>query len=84
MREAPIMCCAIVALMMTLLASWRSVSGTLVGRSGRLRRIAIVLIAIGAAAGSAMAADQFAATGERSSSLLARLGSMPICGHFIR
>jgi len=79
------MCCAIVALTMTLLASWRSVSSSLAGRVGRLRRIAIAVTAIGAAAGSAMAADQFAvAGGGQQSSLIARLGSMPICGHFIR
>ncbi|MCP2091467.1 UNVERIFIED_ORG: hypothetical protein J2Y81_007554 [Paraburkholderia sediminicola] len=78
------MCCAIVALAMTLLASWRSVSGTLIGRAGRLRRIAIVLIAIGAAAGSALAADQFADVRGSQSSFYARLSAMPICGHFIR
>ncbi len=78
------MCCAIVALAMTLLASWRSVTGTLVGKAGRLRRIAIVLIAIGAAAGSALAADQFADVRGGQSSFLARLSAMPICGHFIR
>jgi hypothetical protein len=79
------MCCAIVALTMTLLASWRSVSGSFAGRVGRLRRIAIAAIAIGVAAGSAMAADQFAVAGvPPPSSLIARLGSMPICGHFIR
>ncbi|MFM0173018.1 hypothetical protein [Paraburkholderia sediminicola] len=79
------MCCAIVALTMTLLASWRSVSGSLAGRVGWLRRVAIVIIAIGAVAGSATAADQFAvAGGGQPSSLIARLGSMPICGHFIR
>ena len=79
------MCCAIVALSMTLLASWRGVSGSLVGRAGRLRGIAIAVIAIGAAAGSATAADQFAAAGGgQQSSLIARLASMPICGHFIR
>lgn len=78
------MCCAIVALAMTLLASWRSVSGTLIGRAGRLRRIAIVLIAIGAAAGSALAADQFADVRGRQSSFYARLSAMPICGRFIR
>ena len=78
------MCCAIVALAITLLASWRSVSGTLIGRAGRLRRIAIVLIAIGAAAGSALAADQFADVRVGQSSLYARLSAMPICGHFIR
>ncbi|MFM0272023.1 hypothetical protein PQQ59_15660 [Paraburkholderia aspalathi] len=78
------MCCAIVALAMTLLASWRSVSGTLIGRAGRLRRIAIVLIAIAAAAGSALAADQFADVRGRQSSFYARLSAMPICGHFIR
>lgn len=69
---------------MTLLASWRSVSGTLIGRAGRLRRIAIVLIAVGAAAGSALAADQFADVRGRQSSFYARLSAMPICGHFIR
>ncbi|MFM0100557.1 hypothetical protein PQQ87_33525 [Paraburkholderia nemoris] len=78
------MCCAIVALAMTLLASWRGVSGTLIGRAGRLRRIAIVLIAIGAAAGSALAADQFADVRGGQSSFYARLSAMPICGHFIR
>ena len=78
------MCCAIVALAMTLLASWRSVSGTLVGGAGRPRRIAIVLIAIGAAAGSALAADQFADVRGGQSSFYARLSAMPICGHFIR
>ncbi|MFL9868781.1 hypothetical protein PQR67_31810 [Paraburkholderia fungorum] len=77
------MCCAIVALAMTLLASWRSVSGTLTGRAGRLRRIAFVLIAIGAAAGSALAADQFVDARGGQSSLYARLSAMPICGHFI-
>ena len=69
---------------MTLLASWRSVSGTLIGRAGRLRRIAIVLIAVGAAAGSALAADQFADVRGGESSFYARLSAMPICGHFIR
>lgn len=78
------MCCAIVALTMTLLSSWQSVSGSLAGRGGRLRRIAIVVIAIGAAAGSATAADQFATAGRGESSFMARLGSMPICGRFIR
>ncbi|PRX30795.1 hypothetical protein B0G75_106236 [Paraburkholderia sp. BL18I3N2] len=80
------MCCAIVALTMTLLASWRGVSSSLAGRVGRLRRIAIAVIAIAAAAGSAMAADQFAVAGggQQQSSLIARLGSTPICGHFIR
>lgn len=78
------MCCAIVALAMTLLASWRGVSGTLIGRAGRLRRIEIVLIAIGAAAGSALAADQFADVRGGESSFYARLSAMPICGHFIR
>ncbi|HEX7913610.1 MAG TPA: hypothetical protein VF534_36780 [Paraburkholderia sp.] len=78
------MCCAIVALTMTLLASWRSVSGSLAGRAGRLRRIAIAVIAIGAAAGSAMAADQFAAAGGGQPSFVTRLSSLPICGHFIR
>jgi hypothetical protein len=70
---------------MTLLASWRSVSGSLAGRVGWLRRIAIAVVAIGTAAGSAMAADQFAVAGDGQQSLLiARLGSMPICGHVIR
>ncbi|MFM0185180.1 hypothetical protein PQR25_05280 [Paraburkholderia nemoris] len=78
------MCCAIVALAMTLLASWRGVSGTLIGHAGRPRRIAIVLIAIGAAAGSALAADQFADVRGGESSFYARLSAMPICGHFIR
>jgi len=78
------MCCAIVALTMTLLAGWRSLAGSLAGRAGRLRRIAIAVIAIGAAAGSAMPADQFAAAGGGPPSFVARFGSLPICGHFIR
>jgi hypothetical protein len=78
------MCCAIVALTMTLLAGWRSVSGTLGGCVGRLRRVAIMVITIGAAAGSAMAADQFAAAGEGAPSLVTRLAGVPVCGHFIR
>ncbi|SOF01260.1 hypothetical protein SAMN05446635_9349 [Burkholderia sp. OK233] len=78
------MCCAIVALAVTLLGSWRGVSGTLIGRAGRLRRIAIVLIAIGAAAGSALAADQFADVRGGQLSFYARLSSMPICGYFSR
>ncbi|MFL9962865.1 hypothetical protein PQR02_17555 [Paraburkholderia sediminicola] len=78
------MCCAIVAVTMTLLAGWRSVSGTLGGPAGRMRRIAIVVLAIGAAAGSAMAADQFAAVGEGAPSLVTRLAGVPVCGHFIR
>lgn len=77
------MCCAIVALAMTLLASWRSVSDTLTGRAGWLRRFAIVLIAIGAAAGSALAADQFADVRGGQSSFHARLSAIPLCGHFI-
>ncbi|MFL9946631.1 hypothetical protein PQR68_11690 [Paraburkholderia agricolaris] len=79
-----VMCCAIVALAMTLLASWRSVSDTLTGRPGWLRRIAIVSIAIGAAAGSALAADQFAEVRGGQSSFYSRLSAMPICAHFIR
>ncbi|CAB3787721.1 hypothetical protein LMG28614_02557 [Paraburkholderia ultramafica] len=78
------MCCAIIALAMTLLAGWRSVSNPLGGRVGRLRRMTIVVIAIGAAAGSAMAADQFAAAGGGQPSWFTRLSSMPICGHLIR
>lgn len=78
------MCCAIVALAMTLLASWRSVSGTLTGRAGWLRRIAIVSIAIGAAAGSALTADQFAEVGGGQSAFYTRLRATPICAHFIR
>ena len=83
------MCCAIVALTMTLFASWRSASDTLGGRAGRLRRIAIVVMAIvvmaiGAAAGSATAADQFAVAGDGAPSLFTQLVSMPICGHLIR
>jgi S-adenosylmethionine:diacylglycerol 3-amino-3-carboxypropyl transferase len=78
------MCCAILALTMTLLTGWRSVSRTLDGRSARVRRTAIVVIAIGAAAGSATATDRFAVEG-RAPSRLTRLDGMPICGgHFIR
>lgn len=74
------MCCAIVALTMTLLAGWRSLSSTFVGRIGRLRRVALALIAIAAAAGSVMAADRFAQADSAQLSLLT-----PICGvHFIR
>jgi hypothetical protein len=49
-----------------------------------VRRTAIAVIAIGAAAGSAMATDRFAAAGQ-ASSWLTRPDGMPICGeHFIR
>jgi hypothetical protein len=78
------MCCAIFALTMTLLAGWRGMVNPLGGRAARVRRIAIAVIAIGAAAGSAMAADQFAAPGGEQSSWVMRLSIMPICGHFIR
>ncbi|RKT21953.1 hypothetical protein B0G69_5368 [Paraburkholderia sp. RAU2J] len=78
------MCCAILALTMTLLTGWRSVSRTLDGRGARVRRTAIVVVAIGAAAGSAMATDRFAAAGQ-APSWPTRLAGMPICGvHFIR
>jgi hypothetical protein len=78
------MCCAIVALTMTLLASWRSVSSTVGARVGWLRRMAIVVIAMATAAGSAIA-DQFAAGG-RAGSLanITQSGSLPLCGHFFR
>ncbi|HEY4294919.1 MAG TPA: hypothetical protein VGM85_00445 [Paraburkholderia sp.] len=78
------MCCAILALTMTLLAGWRSVPGTVGGHPGRLRWAAIMVIAIGAAAGSAMAADQFAASGSGQPSMFTRQGGLPVCGHFIR
>jgi hypothetical protein len=79
------MCCAIVALTMTLLASWRSVSNTVGGRARWWRRMAIAVIAIAAAAGSAMAADQFAADARvGSASVLAQTGSLPVCGHVFR
>jgi hypothetical protein len=74
------MCCAIFALTMTLLAGWRSMVSPLEGRAAQLRRVAVAAIAIGAAAGSAMAADRFAIAG----GWVMRLSSMPICGHFIR
>jgi hypothetical protein len=76
------MCCAIVALSMTLLAAWRSVSGAPGGRIGWLRRIAIAAIAIGAAAGSAMAADRFAQISDESSPVV-RLADAPLCGRLI-
>jgi hypothetical protein len=61
------------------------VSNTAGGRVGWLRRMAIVVIAIGAAAGSAMAADQFAAGARIGAPLsIAQLGSLPLCGHFFR
>jgi hypothetical protein len=79
------MCCAIVALTMTLLASWRSVSNTVAGRAARWRRMAIAVIAIAAAAGSAMAADRFAADARAgSAAVLTQTGSLPVCGHFFR
>ncbi|NKJ47290.1 hypothetical protein CIC12_11140 [Burkholderia sp. SG-MS1] len=72
------------ALTMTLLTGWRSVSRTLDGRGARVRRTAIVVIAIGAATGSAMVTDRFAAAGQ-ALSWLTRSDGMPICGeHFIR
>ena len=78
------MCCAIFALTMTLLAGWRSMVSPLGGRAAQLRRVAVAAIAIGAAAGSAMAADRFAIAGGEQSPWIMRLSSMPICGHFIR
>lgn len=74
------MCCAIVALTMTLLASWRSVS-TVAGRqadrrAGWWRRVAIAVFAIGMAAGSAIAADQFAMSADP--------GSAALCGRLFR
>lgn len=81
------MCCAMVALAMALLASWRSVSASPSGGAGWLRRIAIVAMTIGAAAGSAIAADRFAAAGGVQSASLAspaRFISMPVCSHLIR
>ncbi|MFT4066631.1 hypothetical protein [Paraburkholderia sp.] len=75
------MCCVVVALSMTLLAGWRHLSTML---AGRLRRLAFVAIAIGAAGASAMAADRFAASGAAQSSWAARLSGMPICARLIR
>jgi hypothetical protein len=78
------MCCAIVALTMALLAGWRSVSSPLGGRAGRLRGMAIAVIAIAAAAGSAMAADRFALAGGAQPSSFAQLVGPSICGHLAR
>jgi hypothetical protein len=78
------MCCAIFALTMTLLTGWRSLASPLGGRAARLRRVAVATIAIGVAAGSAMAADRFAMAGGEQSSWVMRLSSMPICGHVVR
>jgi hypothetical protein len=79
------MCCAIVALAMTVLASWRSVSNDFGGRAGWWRRTAIAVIAIAAAAGSAMAADRFAADARFGRApVLTQSGSLPVCGHLFR
>lgn len=79
------MCCAIVALTMTLLAGWRSVSNTVGGRAPWWRKMTIAVIAIAAAAGSAMAADRFAADARIGPvQVLTQTGSLPICGHFFR
>lgn len=79
------MCCAIVALTMTLLASWRSVSNAVDGRAKWWRRTAIAVIAIAAAASSAMAADRFALDARSgSAAVLMQAGSLPLCGHFFR
>jgi hypothetical protein len=74
------MCCAIVALSMALFAGWRGVSGADGGRAGWLRRIAIAVMAIAMGAGSAVAADKFAA-GARG---VVAEGSVLLCGHFFR
>lgn len=79
------MCCAVVALTMTLLASWRSVSNTVGGRAAWWRRMAIAVIAIAAAAGSAVASDRFAADARVGSvPVLTLSGSLPVCGHLFR
>ena len=78
------MCCAIFALTMTLLAGWRSMTSPLGARAAQLRRVTVAAIAIGVAAGSAMAVDRFAVAGGEQPSWVMRLSSMPICGHFIR
>ncbi|SMG56222.1 hypothetical protein [Paraburkholderia susongensis] len=75
------MCCTIVVLTMTLLAAWRGLSTTF---AGRLRRLAFVAVAIGAAGASAMAADQFAEANAGSASWAARLSGVPICAHLLR
>jgi hypothetical protein len=79
------MCCAIVALTMTLLAGRRGFPNLFGTRVGRLRRVAIVVIATAAAAGSAIAADQFAA-GARAGALplVAQPGGLPLCLHSFR
>jgi hypothetical protein len=74
------MCCAIVALSMALFAGWRGVSGADGARAAWLRRIAIAVMAIAMGAGSAVAADQFAAG---SAGVIAEAG-LPLCGHFFR
>lgn len=79
------MCCAIVALTMTLLASWRSVSNTAGGRVKWWRRMAIAVIAIAAAASSAVAADRFALDARiGSAAVFTQAGSLPFCGHVFR
>jgi hypothetical protein len=78
------MCCAIVALAMTLLVGWRTGFRTFLVRGARLRRIAIAFIAVGAAAGSVFAASQFGDVLGGQPDLKTTLDTMPVCGRLAR
>jgi hypothetical protein len=78
------MCCAIAALVVSLLVGGRSLSRKFLACSRRLRWIAIAFIAIGAAAGSAFAAGQFGDALGGQPDVETTPNTMPICGRLIR
>ncbi|RDK02888.1 hypothetical protein DLM46_11700 [Paraburkholderia lacunae] len=65
---------------MTLLVAWRTRFRTWLVRGARLRRIAIAFIAVGAAAGSVLAASQFGNAPGGQADPRTTLDTMPVCG----
>jgi hypothetical protein len=78
------MCCAIAALVVSLLVGGRSLSRKFLACSRRLRWMAIAFIAVGAAAGSAFAAGQFGDALGGQPDVETALNTMPICGRLIQ
>jgi hypothetical protein len=78
------MCCAIAALVVSLLVGGRSLSRKFLACSRRLRWIAIAFIAIGAAAGSAFSAGHFGEALGGRPDVESTLSTMPVCGRLIR
>jgi hypothetical protein len=77
------MCCAIAALVVSLLVGGRSLCRKFLACSRRLRWMAIAFIAVGAAAGSAFAAGQFGDPLGGQPDVETTLNTMPICGRLI-